>query len=235
MSLPATEGYMPKGHTAANRPRKRRPQERAEITRGKLLEAAEAAFSARGFDAVTVREIEELAGVQRNLVRYHFGNKKALWKAVVGRLIGLLPLPQEDVAEESDEHEEGGRRARLASLIRGYVRFSAANPAFHRLMLQEGKQDSWRIRFLADAYLEPAMLRLRRIVEAELRLSDEEFLHWYYLFVGAGPMPFSMAPEAFALFGVSTDCEAVIERHAEIMVDFLLSRPSQRAPASSTS
>ena len=235
MSLPATEGHMPKGHTAANRPRKRRPQERAEITRGKLLDAAQAAFSARGFDAVTVREIEELAGVQRNLVRYHFGNKKALWKVVVGRLIELLTLPQEDMVEKSDKPETGGRRARLASLIRDYVRFSAANPAFHRLMLHEGKQDSWRIRFLAEAYLQPAMLRLRRIVEAELHLSDEDFFHWYYLFVGAGPMPFSMAPEAHALFGVSTDSETVIERHAEIMVDFLLSRSAQTALANPTS
>lgn len=205
--------------------RKRRVQERAERTRTKLLDAAELAFSQRGFDAVTVRDIEQNAGVQRNLVRYHFGNKAELWKAVVGRLIGLLNLEGQEEGDTSTETGDGeGFRERLAAGIRSYVEFSAAHPEFHRLMVQEGTQDSWRIRFLVDAYLRPAMHRLRRIVEDELDLTDEEFFHWYYLFVGAGAMPFTMAPEAQPLFGVDVKDDEVIERHAQVMVDFLLSR-----------
>ena len=205
--------------------RKRRVQERAERTRAKLLDAAELAFSQHGFDAVAVREVENMAGVRRNLVRYHFGNKEALWKAMVGRLIAFLGPEFTSEPQSAPNLGEGGAlRERLALVIRRYVKFSAAHPAFHRLMVQEGKVDIWRIGCLVDAYLRPAMLWLRRIVEDELRLSDEEFFHWYYLFVGAGPMPFTMAPEAREMFGVDVRQEEIIERHAQIMVDFLLSR-----------
>ena len=203
-------------------------QERAEITRAKLLDAAQTAFSERGFEAVTMRDIEEQAGVQRNLALYNFSDKSALWKAVVNRLVELLrpALPNEDQPLEGDTGKSDERRARLAAIIRAHVHFSAANTAFHRFMMQEGKQDSWRIQYLIDAFLRPVMMRLRPVVEHELDLSDGEFFHWYYLFFGAGPMPFTMAPEARALFGVSTGEEHVIEQHAEIMVDFLLSRTS---------
>lgn len=162
---------------AAKPVRKRRPQERAETTKRKLIKAALQAFSERGFDAVTVRDIEVAAGVQRNLVSYHFGGKEEMWKAAAAHVITKL-----------DEFTEGRQELVrdlstsewLAYTIRSYVRFSAKHPELNRLMIQEGKQDSWRIHWLVDEFLRPAMERLRLVVESRRKIDDQQFVHYEF-------------------------------------------------------
>jgi len=68
----------------------RRRQKRAEETRAALMQTAMAAFSVGGFDSVSVRQLEEAAGVKRGLVGYHFGDKEQLWWAVVEQLFTAL-------------------------------------------------------------------------------------------------------------------------------------------------
>ena len=70
--------------------RVRRTQERAEITRAKLIDAGKELFSKQGFDGVSAREIEVTAGVKRNLLAYHFSDKETLWKAVVDAIYGVM-------------------------------------------------------------------------------------------------------------------------------------------------
>ncbi|MEM7020910.1 MAG: TetR/AcrR family transcriptional regulator [Pseudomonadota bacterium] len=206
---------------------KRRSQERTEVTKAKLLDAAAMEFSTRGFDAVTIREIEIKADVQRNLLRYHFGDKEGIWKAVVDREFELLWAATDTGQELAQEMlQDLPAHERVAYRIRSYVKFSAEHPEFNRLMVQEGKQNSWRVEYLVDTYLRPAMEQLRASVKEDINLSDEEFFHWYYMFVGGGALPFTMAPEAAYLFGVDVNDEEVINRHAEMMVDFLLTRTS---------
>jgi len=50
-----------------------------------LLDAAEALFSERGYDAVGIREIAERAGANLAAIRYHFGGKRELYVEVVRR------------------------------------------------------------------------------------------------------------------------------------------------------
>ena len=203
---------------AAKPVRKRRPQERAETTKRKLIKAALQAFSERGFDAVTVRDIEVAAGVQRNLVSYHFGGKEEMWKAAAAHVITKL-----------DEFTEGRQELVrdlstsewLAYTIRSYVRFSAKHPELNRLMIQEGKQDSWRIHWLVDEFLRPAMERLRLVVESHRKIDDQQFVHWYYVFV-SGAMMFSVAPEAALLFNVDVYDDEIVDRHTKTMAALLL-------------
>ncbi|MEL7536486.1 MAG: helix-turn-helix domain-containing protein [Pseudomonadota bacterium] len=177
-------------------------------------------FSERGFDAVTVRDLEVEAGVQRNLVSYHFGSKDELWKASASRLFGDL---NEFNAARRDVMKDLPARERVAYMIRSYVRFAERCPELNRLMLHEGKQDSWRLRWIVDEYLRPGAQKMRALVDEELALSDDAFVHWYYLFVSGGAMMFSMAPEAKILFGIDLHDEEIVRRHADMMVDVLLS------------
>ena len=208
---------------AISRNRQRRPQERAEKTKKKLLETAILEFSERGFDAVTVRDIEVRADVQRNLLKYHFGSKEGMWEASAAYLIDKLNSfmsPREELVRDLSPHE------RVAYSIRSYVRFSAANPAFNRMMIQEGKHDSWRMHWLVDNFLSAETNNLRAQLQADLGLTDEEFIHWHYIFAGGGALMFSMAPEAYRLFNIDVSDDEIIDRHAQMMVDFLLSRSS---------
>ena len=50
-------------------------------TKQALLSAAEELFALKGFDATTVREISDKAGVNLSLVSYHFGGKKGIYEA----------------------------------------------------------------------------------------------------------------------------------------------------------
>lgn len=204
--------------------RQRRPQERAEATKKKLLEVAITEFSERGFDAVTVRDIEVRAEVQRNLLNYHFESKEGIWKAAATELItrqdGFMQ-PREELMRDLSAHE------RVAYVIRSYVRFAAANPEFNRMMIQEGKHDSWRMHWLVDKFMRPNIAWMREQLELDIGLDEDDFVHWHYMFAGGGALIFSMAPEAAQLFGVDVTDDAVIDRHADLMADFLLSRSQE--------
>ncbi|MEM6512865.1 MAG: TetR family transcriptional regulator [Pseudomonadota bacterium] len=203
--------------------RQRRPQERAEKTKKKLLDTAILEFSERGFDAVTVRDIEIRADVQRNLLKYHFGGKEGAWTAAASHLVDKLNTymsPRDELLRDLSAHE------RVAYSIRSYVRYAAENPAFNRLMIQEGKHDSWRMHWLVDNFLNAEANALRERLKVDLGLTDEEFVHWHYIFAGGGALIFSMAPEARRLFGIDVRSDEIIERHAQMMVDLLLSRSS---------
>lgn len=206
--------------------RKRKAQGRAELTREKLITAAKSLFSQRGYDAVAVREIEVEAGVQRNLLYYHFGSKEGLWKVVAADMLAALEVfrqNRDEVLKDLPPHEH------LAYSIRSYVRFCASMTEFHRMMLLECKRNSWRLEWLVETLLRPAAMEVRELVakDPNLHIDDEEFVSWYYMFIGAGATIFSLAPEAELLFGFDPTTNDAIDRHAQLMVDFLLSKASK--------
>lgn len=197
----------------------RRRQERTEVTQTKLLGAATRLFSEQGFDGVTVRDIEMSAEVQRGLAAYHFKDKETLWKAVAD---GLFDILGEEVLLRSAELEHLSPEERVASMLRSYVRFIARHPELSRLLEQEGRQDTWRIRYLADHHLKDLRETLQRNVADVLGLSDRQFMHWFYLVAGASATIFSHAPEVRLVFGVDSTDEQIVNDHAELLVRLLL-------------
>ena len=127
---------------AAARPRQRAVQERAEITIEKIRAAATRLFAERGYDGTSIREVENVAGVNRGLVNYHFDNKEALWKAALDQVFGLLETHTKDRAEL---YRDLPPKERIAYVIRSQVRFNAAHPELNQLMMQEAKSDTPRL------------------------------------------------------------------------------------------
>jgi AcrR family transcriptional regulator len=54
-------------------------------TRDRILDAAEKLFAKQDYDGTSLREITEYAGANLAAVNYHFGSKKELYSAVLGR------------------------------------------------------------------------------------------------------------------------------------------------------
>jgi TetR/AcrR family transcriptional regulator, regulator of cefoperazone and chloramphenicol sensitivity len=54
-----------------------------DTTKARILEAAGNVFAKKGFEAGTVREICQLAGVNLAAINYHFGDKRRLYLAAV--------------------------------------------------------------------------------------------------------------------------------------------------------
>ena len=63
----------------------RRSQAEAEQTRARLLDAAEGLFARRGYQGTSLRAVAAAVGVRPFTVQHHFGSKRGLYEAVVGR------------------------------------------------------------------------------------------------------------------------------------------------------
>jgi len=207
--------------TAAAPPTKRarRTQERTEVARSNLIQAATPLFAEQGFDAISVREIEITADVKRGMLAYHFGDKESLWKEVANTCFEKLNT---ELNHRFELFKDVSSRERLALIIRFHVRFYDQHPELSRLMSQEARQDSWRIRYLVEHHLKPNVQALKDNVTETLTLSEREFVHWYYIMVSGSATIFSFAPECQLLFGVDPHEEGVVEAHAKMMVAMLL-------------
>jgi len=201
--------------------RSRRTQERTEITRMKLIDAGKQMFSERGFDAVSVRELEKAAGVKRNLLAYHFDDKDTLWKIVTDEIYGLMKTEFDQRLLIS--REMSGRES-LAFVVRFYVHFHARHPELSRLVAQEATQHSWRTQYMIDRHIRPATEAMEKLVKETQGLDRQAFIHWYYIMISATSTIFSFAAECQDLFGVDPCEDSMVEDHADMLVSMLLER-----------
>jgi AcrR family transcriptional regulator len=199
--------------------RSRRTQERTEITRMKLIDAGKKMFSERGFDAVSVRDLEKVAGVKRNLLAYHFDDKDTLWKIVADDIYGLMKTEFDERLRIS--REMSGRES-LAFVVRFYVQFHARHPELSRLVAQEATQHSWRTQYMIDKHIRPATEAMEKLVKETQGLDREAFIHWYYIMISATSTIFSFAAECQDLFDVDPCEESMVEGHADMLVAMLL-------------
>ncbi|CAN0605478.1 unnamed protein product, partial [Ectocarpus sp. 12 AP-2014] len=157
----------------------RRTQQRAIDTQEALLDTAVECFSRQGYDGVSVRGIEEQAGVNRGLVAYHFGEKAELWRRAVARLFAQMT----EILTRTAESHDGDDDELARSLARAFVRYSAAQPALNRLMMQESMQASWRVEHLVAQEIAPMISRMRqRIPYASTTIWGDNDPHRYYIF-----------------------------------------------------
>lgn len=192
------------------------------MTREKILDAALGVFSEHGFEGATTREIAARAGVNLGLIKYYFGTKEKLWRAMVDRVHESLNalVVGEMAAAQSDD------RARVEQMIRASVYFCARTPAFIRVMNDECKRRGPRMRWIVDRHGKPMFTLLQELLERGRKqglLPDIEPLHLYYMFIGAVGMIFSQAPECKRLTGVDpTTDDATIRAHADAVVALFL-------------
>ncbi len=201
------------------RPRKRRIQERTALARNNLIAAATPMFSEQGFDAVSVRDIENEAKVKRGMLAYHFGNKDNLWKVVAD---GIFSDLISSLSQRQEVLKDMSKREGMALLIRFHVRYYAQHPELSRLMSQEARQDTWRIQYLVDKHKLPTVSALKTYIMDGLGLSETEYAHWYYIMVSASATMFSFEPECRLMFGFNPREPSVVDTHAEMMVNMLL-------------
>lgn len=87
----------------------------------RLLDAAEPLFAERGFDAVSVRDITQLAKANVAAVNYHFGSRDGLIALVISR--HLTPIHEERIARlDLLEKKFPGKVVPLEELLDAYSR-----------------------------------------------------------------------------------------------------------------
>jgi len=108
------------------------PPARADRTRAALLDAAEALFSQRGYEATRLEDVAARVGIRRASIVYHFSDKAQLYEAVLARLLEALRSALEDALDAG-----GDPRRRTLDAVGAWVDFLAERPAFARLLLRE--------------------------------------------------------------------------------------------------
>ncbi|MEM7019483.1 MAG: TetR/AcrR family transcriptional regulator [Pseudomonadota bacterium] len=196
-------------------------QERAQVTRERLLKAAIRSFASVGYEASSTRQIETDAGVKRGLISYHFGTKESLWKAAATWMFQQAQDEMENTAQNAVDIDPV---ARLRYSIRAIVRFFARYPEVNRLMTREGMDNDWRLEWLIEHASRPWYEQVRKLYEEAQKLGMApamDYPHFYYILVGSAALIFTMAPEAEQLAGIDINDESVVSAHADALADLL--------------
>lgn len=194
-------------------------EQQREATRRRIIDAAERAFSNKGFLGAGTREIARSAGVNQGLIAYHFRSKETLWKAVAARIFERLAV---ELTEPIAGVDPADRREMARERIRRYVRFVATRPELFRLMVEEGKHSDRRMKWLVDNYMKQFYEQFTRLATIVGRIDEIDLPHMFYVLAGGASMIFAIRPECKRLTGVDPLAEDSVERHAEFMARLLV-------------
>ena len=126
-------------------------QQRAVDTRLSILMHASRIFSAKGYDNCSTREIANAAGVSHANIRYHFGDKQALWLKVINYLIADAYKGRKLIAEiQSGTSPMQNFWQHTRNVISYYV----YHPELPRIILFETMRNSERLEMIESAMSE---------------------------------------------------------------------------------
>lgn len=100
--------------------------------RQKILDASSAVFAEEGFAGARVDEIAQRAGVNKAMLYYYVGNKRALYTAVLVRNFDRMEAALADGLTAG-----GSARDRLETIIAGVARILKELPDHPRIVLRE--------------------------------------------------------------------------------------------------
>ena len=196
-------------------------QERSEQTRAEILGIALEQFSTRGFDAVSLRDIADEAGVNHAMIRYYFGSKENLWRESVTHLFNRF-------AEESVPPEPGSDGFSLEAVkeyIRNYVRYCARHPEHARLMMQEANRDSERLKWMAETFIRPRHDRtvplIRHVSAMTGGLDKIDPVMLLYMITAIAQVPYLLTSEMKYAHGISAMREKAVEAHCDAVLAFI--------------
>lgn len=202
---------------AANNPRKRRGDE----ARKRILAAALDCFGAFGFEGTSTRAVAERADVTHTLVLYHFQSKDNLW---VATLESALEEYGTGIRKTLEAAPDTAARVALANFIEQFVRMSANKPQIHRILTAEGNQGTDRLNWIIDRFVRWHYTAIRDLIrrgQAEGTVRECDPARLYYLIIGTGGTPFTLAAEYVALTGRDVFSEAEILRNIAFIYEIV--------------
>jgi AcrR family transcriptional regulator len=112
--------------------RSSRHPRRPDLSRSRILEAAVAEFSNKGFAGARVDEIADQAQIGKRMLYQYFGNKEQLFQAVIEKVYTDIWE-----AEASLDLEKLPPRDALVALVTFVWRYYIAHPEFTKLLNEE--------------------------------------------------------------------------------------------------
>ena len=210
---------MPKKRSDGNRPQRRDPA----ATRGKLLAAARREFASSGLAGARVDEIAARAGVNKQLVYHYFGDKDALYLAV------LEWVYEEIRAQERKLNLEGlPPGLAIKRLIEASFDHLAAHPDFIVLLNDENRGGARHVRGSRklEAMHSPLVSMVSAILSEGVRAGAFRKginpVHLYISIAGLSYFYFSNTPTLSAIFGKDLSSRAARQARRRHVVDLVM-------------
>jgi AcrR family transcriptional regulator len=169
-----------------------------------ILDAAEIAFAAKGFDLVSLREVATKARVPLGLINYHFGSKEKLFIAVIGRRADELNARRRDALAALTAAERKSAEKIIDAFLRPYLELMLEGGpgwrAYGRLLASTAPSQRWA-KLIARLFNENARLFTDAMIATDRRLAPELAARGY------GHLVYVM----FGLFAANDMLEAIFD------------------------
>ncbi len=193
------------------------------MTTERVMLAALDAFAASGFDAMSVRELNDSLGVSHNYLHRRFGSKLELWRAVVDHWIGgvnreLLALVDE-AGQMADPLEV------LREVIVRFVTLNCRQPQLFRLMNIEASIEGERLDYLFERFIEPTSRRFEQLFDElapEVNRQSMPPATLFFLLAHGATAPAGHVALASRLSGEDPTSPTAIDRHAGAVADLFI-------------
>jgi TetR/AcrR family transcriptional regulator len=210
---------MLKRRSADTRPQRRDPA----ATRRKLLVAARREFAARGLAGARVDEIAARAGVNKQLVYHYFGDKDALYLAVLEWVYAEIRAQERELNLEGLSPERAIRK-----LIESSFDHLAAHPDFIVLLNDENRggaphvRGSRKLEAMHSPLVSMVSKILRQGVKAGVFRRGINPIHLYISIAGLSYFYFSNTPTLSAIFGKDLGSPAARRARRKHVADLVM-------------
>lgn len=210
---------MLKRRSADTRPQRRDPA----ATRRKLLVAARREFAARGLAGARVDEIAARAGVNKQLVYHYFGDKDALYLAVLEWVYAEIRAQERELNLEGLSPERAIRK-----LIESSFDHLAAHPDFIVLLNDENRggaphvRGSRKLEAMHSPLVSMVSKILRQGVKAGVFRRGINPIHLYISIAGLSYFYFSNTPTLSAIFGKDLGSPAARRARRKHVTDLVM-------------
>ena len=179
------------------------------------------AFATHGYDGVSLRTLGRELGGSHNLLTGRFGSKEALWYATVDWAFEPLVLRLATVFDPtvSDPIEQ------LRITMRSFLLYSAERPELLGLMSIEGRQDTDRLTYVYNTYVQPALYPIERLLDhlADTgRIRRVPLRTFFFLLAHGAAAPFTLAPLARHFDTADPLAPAQMQSHADLGADLII-------------
>lgn len=138
---------------------------KSDITKEKILIAAEAAFAEKGYYGARVDEIAENATVNKRMIYAHYTNKENLYIAVLDEVYRRMAEEEENLISSHMDCIEA-----VNKIIEHYFSFLSLNPGFVKIVMWENLNEAVyfkksKARFMKTTALELLGQKIRQGIE----------------------------------------------------------------------
>ena len=153
---------------------------RGERTRRRLLDAAEEAFAAVGYQEASIVKITEAAGVAQGTFYIYFEGKQQIFDELIADLNRRVRRAMTEGARQGRTRAEAERLG-----FRGFFRFTAEHPALYRIIRQAEWASPGAMHRHYATIAEGYAAGLREAMDAgDIAPADPEVVAWALMGVG---------------------------------------------------